>query len=608
MEINKFWIFKGNFKSSLAGENNDAKMLLGLIFQSLASSGDARQQLLQKAVDHAGNTTKAITHSVQDNFCRGKGDEDIAWAFYFHLHHIIPAGNERLNEIDRILLDGDTFEEATGFRVIDLPSVATGTTTLASANNSTSQPPLWLPEEEYLEEDNSNWLNPAVVDALPFIGREKELKQLTEFATSDSKFQVWALSGPSGAGKTRLTINWMREFLKNKNRHNTPDQLEWHIGFLDQSAQEVWKDKWDTWVPEQPTFIVIDYIYKSKEIIDQLIKRWRPPNDGELSYPVRLLLIDHIFPDNLEDILKDIRFREMSSGGMDWENKKELFFGHKPLQLEKEEHTKQYLSEIMGAGAKIFDKELDESEINEGLKELEETTAAWCPLFAALKGYAVAKEAKSKFGDRRDLIKFYLDTTNRLPWFADNAEDKAIGRAVGSFVAVATLVRNTPFKILVNAFPEQELIGTDLREQFERIISRSRWIVSNGNENTLYAFEPDILGESFFLEFYHHIKYPIDQSSTFIDMLCQASNNEDRYIKAYEFIEFFARISRNLANDDQQDPKIIKYWEMFLDFLNHQDFPENTPIRQAVSIVLINIIKMLEKCGHEELETRCLQE
>ena len=471
----------------------------------------------------------------------------------------------------------------------------------------TNQPPLWLPDSDYLNHDKSNWLNPSVINALPFQGRVEELKQLTDFATSESNFQVWALSGPSGAGKTRLITKWMRDF-ESKQNNSENSQHQWNIGFLDQRTQATWKNNWETWIPEKPTFIVIDYIYKSQEIIDQLINRWRPPNDEKLPFPVRLLLIDHIFPQNLENLLDDPRFRSISSGGVDWENKKKLFFSNTPLELDSETHSKEHLSAIMESAAYLFGAKLNENAIKDGLNELETTTAAWCPLFAALKGYAFAKDAKSKFGDRRDLIKFYLNTTNRLPWFADNDEEKAIGLAVGCFVSVATLLHNTTFQNLISVFSQQDLTKGDLSEQLKLIIIRSCWIVSNSDKTMLYAFEPDILGESFFLEFYHHIKYPIDRSSTFIKLLCQAGNDEDKYNKAHEFIEFFARISRNLENDNQQDPKIKLYWEMFLDFLNHQDFLEDTPIRQAVSIVLVNVIQSLEKCGHDELAKTCLPE
>ncbi len=476
--------------------------------------------------------------------------------------------------------------------------------TLSVLSSEKSQPPLYLPPAEFLDDNKSNWLNPSVENALPFIGRVDELNHLTAFATDGGSFQVWGLSGPSGAGKTRLITKWMREFSEEQSNVG----IEWNIGFLDQSAMHLWKNNWEEWLPEKPTFIAIDYIYKSQKIIAEMFHRWRPPHDNKLPFPVRLLLIDHILPDNLAELDKHPWLKAITTGGTDWANKKRLFFSPEPIKLLNDTHNEDDLVDIMKSAAGIFGKQLKGMEISEGIDVLKNTTAAWCPLFAALKGYAFATGAKSKFGDRRDLITYYLNTTNRLPWKDNEKTDAARGLVTSYFVAVATLLRDVPFSSLILAYRKQADKGESLRQELEDIIKRSCWIVSNNDQKILHAFEPDIIGESFFLELYQHIKYPIDESSVFISMLCHVSNDNDAYVKTSEFIGFFDRIMRNLENDNQNDPKVIMYWSMFLDFLIHNNFPKNAPIRQAVSIVLTDVIQALIRCGHHNLANQCLPE
>lgn len=650
MALLSFYGFRSYFPSdSFTGDNKPAKEALGSILNDYSKSSVERNRVLNLAIAAAKVDLK-ITERTAGNFCAGTAGAEFYWVYYFWLHQDAPE-TIGLQGIDEMLLNGSSLSieiereharqtsitmenseiEVKG-SAISLDGVPTVNNTSESMhgvlpNNDSpsterhstendksrlanisftaqSQPPLFLPPPMYLDDEKSNWLSPAVENALPFVGRMEELRQLKHFAEDPGNFLVWGLSGPSGAGKTRLITKWMREFSESQRKLGE----EWNIGFLDQSAKHLWKGNWETWVPAKPTFIAIDYIYKSQEVIAELFHRWRPPFDGDLPFKVRLLLVDHILPDDLEELNKHTWLKSITTGGTDWANKKKLFFLTKPLQLPQQAHGRNELAEIMQSAAKIFGKQLNEAETNAGIKVLRNSTMTWCPLFAALKGYAIATGAKSEFGDRRDLITHYLDTTNRLPWKEEDQATAARGVVSACFVAVATLLRDVAFKTLIDTLPTERISGQNFRHEINDIITRSCWIVSRNDPKVLHAFEPDIIGESFFLEFYQHIKYPIDESDFLIKALCKASSGDNSYAKTSEFIGFFERITRNLENDNQSDPKIILYWSSFLDFLVHNEFPENTPIRQAVSIALADVIQALLICGHSELASECLPE
>jgi len=74
-------------------------------------------------------------------------------------------------------------------------------------------------------------------------------------------------------------------------------------------------------------------------------------------------------------------------------------------------------------------------------------------------------------------------------------------------------------------------------------------------------------------------------------------------IKSYRVAQDVCCITTPLGKGDA-----IMYWSMFLGFLIHNNFPKNTPIRQAVSIVLTDVIQALIRCGHHDLANQCLPE
>ena len=120
--------------------------------------------------------------------------------------------------------------------------------------------------------------------ALPFIGREGELKSIDAFlGDQNAPFRWMLLYGSGGVGKSRLAMELC-----------LLAQNDWHAGFLDDLARE---PDWTLWRPMTPTLIVIDYASRdaarAKGIVRALASRNNADGDiRRLDMPVRIILLE----------------------------------------------------------------------------------------------------------------------------------------------------------------------------------------------------------------------------------------------------------------------------------------------------------------------------
>ncbi|GAA6210968.1 hypothetical protein NBRC116602_07080 [Hyphomicrobiales bacterium 4NK60-0047b] len=473
-------------------------------------------------------------------------------------------------------------------------------TEVTPPEQSPPQPYLEPPFDGNLTEDD--WLNPRYEDGIPFQGREYEKSLLTAFAKNPDIFKIWAVSGPSGAGKTRLVSHWLREFIK------AEGQDRWNIGFFTRDAKDDFGvEEFKNWIPDKPTFIIIDYIYNFNDIIKALFdKCYR--EQTYLQHPIRLLLIDHVFPQSLDDITNDHYLGDLTTGSTDLFEKKKVFFDNSPMQLEKEQQNADDLKEIVAYAANMWNinpTPVDDKLIDEAISFLEKTKGAFCPLFAALKGYAIGRNYDTPFGDRRGLIKYYLESTERLPWDNKDKSKAKIGKWVGSFVSVATILRDISFEHLAQFLPD------DLYDNHDDIIARCKTITSSNDIVILPPFEPDILGESFFLLWFESVIADHKCKSGFIDILCNPINQNEEQKHAENFLGFIERLTRNLSNDMinwEQSSGIDKSLSLIVNFLNSDSYPENKAISWTVSIALVDIVKQLKEKNLEQFASKLFKQ
>jgi|GEM_PF-713622 len=587
-----YYEFKGCFTASLAGDENSAKQELGTILKSLSETEAGRTDILIKAVELTKISYDANSHSAQKNLSNGRGNAELAWAFYFWLHFNVPQ-NESLAEVDRILLDGKTFEEVAKRPVLDQSDAdpdfqicadvidgnqKAGETSEAIkplrqvANTVQSKEEPWQPTLflDQVEASDETWLSPLNPISIPFIGRVEEQSQLDQFVVCRDVFKMWAIVGPSGAGKTRLVSHWMS---------NSDALSGWQVGFL--TSREV--NLWDNWAPTRPTLIVIDYIHDFAEVIAKLVNlgnSWT--KSGIHDHPVRLLIIDHVFPDDLGDLMRDNIWSLSFPSVADLDARRPLFFREKPLAFDQEVDQKYIIEQIILLTSGIPLK--NDYRVVTAIEQLKSMNGAWHPLFAALVGNAIVGKQSTTNWSRRDLIKYYLGSSNRLPWIGDQAE---LGTWSSCFVAAATATRGSDLKQLSGLLPDS--ISTD-SVAVTQIIDQSQRIVSARHSIRLAPFEPDILGETFFLLFIEKFAQNHAVQLTLVEMMAQESQSEsDKEIGA-EFIGFIERLFRNLSNDDQTESHIVSFWDVALAFITPAAFPQNTIARYAISVALLNTV------------------
>ena len=427
------------------------------------------------------------------------------------------------------------------------------------------QPPEYYSPQKF---DESMWLSPEHPDAIPFIGRDDELKQLDNFADSNGgPFKVWAIAAPSGSGKTRLVMEWMRR-----------SKLKgWRKSILDLTSPE----KWETWNPDKPTLIVIDYMFGFDETIKAIIKRCSHTHDNPLNHNVRLLVIDRVPLKSVE------KMRGMSEfEGPDLDRIKHVFYSKSPMALKETDNQDEI---IAGVIAGVLSKKVTEKAVQKTVERLSEMENAWHPLFAALLARTVYDEKEYEGTNRHDLIKYYLNYTDRLPWKHPGEN----GKWASSFICAATVLNGVSFPLLEECVPEDKIT---LSEGFSVIRDICKRIVPIDSNDALAPFEPDMLGQSFFLLFLEALSNYPQLREPFIKML-SVGNEETQSKNALKFLEFIRRSALSLCKDNQKYELTQNHWKALLLFLklNKEALSANGEMRWAVSAALIEVTFILNR-------------
>ncbi|MFC3051798.1 ATP-binding protein [Kordiimonas pumila] len=436
--------------------------------------------------------------------------------------------------------------------------------------------------------EEKHWLRANNDTFIPFVGREKEMSALTDFISIETQknFQMWAIVGPSGAGKTRLMVHWGNSGVLDK----------WRVINVDQYRQP------DLTNIDQPTLITIDYIYGYEDLIAAILSCAR---DGDFVHPVRLLLLDHATPDHMEDLLKGPRFdyggTQLADSGIVEEN---YFFKDEPLKLLVTENKQgdQFLADIISGVCKYPP---DHVEIQKGVAYLKDTIGARQPLFAALVGDAILNNLSFVSGDRRELIAGFLQHRHRITWRMDQREYVNLSYRKGAwaacFIAAATARRGADYRVLVDCIPDgfedaKKQIMQDLMD-FKALCAG---VVSGETETHLKAFEPDILGESHFLLLLQEIKSNLWDFDRVLLALIVEGERSVAEQSAVQFVAFMTRLARNLTNDDQSLMETQQHWDAIETFLTPERFPENSPFRWAVASACFELAEILEEKKVEE--------
>ncbi len=464
-----------------------------------------------------------------------------------------------------------------------------------------------------------DWIHPYNSEAIPFVGREGELTRLDAFAgnnTEGADFKIWVMVAPSGAGKTRLTYEWIkRPPIDSKWRvlylglDASDDGAEQKLTCLDCRLNKVPLDAvsldtvsknnkngsdWSGWSPSKPHIFIIDYVFGFAGVIKGLVERAR---ENAFSKPVRLLVLDHTFPRSFDQFQADPRWSWASSDGERMSAMKPMFYNEgKPLDLSSsnEGDATDLKTDLLSAVIRStveravechededqLRREIDEGTLAEALAFLKTQPNAEYPLFAALVGDAIRRKHDFSNWNRRDLANYYLSGKQRLPW--ENRllreEDSYWG---ASLVAAATALRGFEIDQLNDGS------GNDLPDDLQPVIDICSRLTSRTVNELIQPFEPDYIGESFFLVYLQRLLKKPAMLEVFRAMLSRGSIDQ-QFQGALAFLAFMQRLTGNLLNDDQLLPATQQHWRNLLAFLKPEKFEQNTLFRWAVSTALVN--------------------
>jgi tetratricopeptide (TPR) repeat protein len=116
--------------------------------------------------------------------------------------------------------------------------------------------------------------------ATPLIGRNNEIKELSQFLFSEATVSWWGVIGKGGSGKSRLLLDFGQSLSD-----------EWQWGWLDDST--VSKFDFNSWTPNKHTLLIADYVIgQEQEISSLLCALFKLEKKERLQHVVRLLLVE----------------------------------------------------------------------------------------------------------------------------------------------------------------------------------------------------------------------------------------------------------------------------------------------------------------------------
>lgn len=505
---------------------------------------------------------------------RGAGSKRLAAALYYRLHyHDILTHAHR---VDEKAFQGKWFEDLN-----DGIPVFESVTHPLKPSAPFIHPPYVSAEyiKQRLEADPTDglWLNPHNHHSITFSGRQKERAHLDAFMRREETFLICPVIGPSGSGKTRLVSEWMKPYVPSVSATN------WDAGFV--GSREV--EPWITWSINRDTLIVIDYTFAYNEVVKQIAQRARADGSG---HKIRLLVIDQVFP---KELFNDTFWQNLYKTRSLFEgNYGELY---QALELRAEGSESELLRDIAAAVAKYGNGEFhrDHPSIRSAIETLHRmgessaetgplsnSGAVRHPLFAALLGHAIWQGRDFSHWHRHDLIQYYFQNGDRLPWHAwsGTCDQSPLGLAVGALISAATLCRGLPISNVKALLPGNP----------DALVQYANRIVSSENMETLKPFEPDILGEVFLLSYLHELgnrkadKKKQQAWGLLLQLIELAADDAEKLRKAQSLFETVQRLTANLLNDDQQSAIVNSSWSILEGFLDVDQFNSDSTIRPII--------------------------
>lgn len=375
---------------------------------------------------------------------------------------------------------------------------------------------------------------------VPFVGRKQEQKELKEFLNdTKSCFRWWAVTGPGGAGKSRLAFEFQKQVV-----------AEWKVRYLTTEDYDELSKLSDHLT--QKTLLIADYVQEHA----QKLGRWMETlKECDRSLPLRVLLVERESKNKISETAKERQLIDTS-----WEKQlynqvrhekdlrkacyKEDFLNLQPLSdQDLQDIIKNYADALQTQNNVLSDKDIEML-----LKKLKDIDPDLCrPLYAMFLTDAFLAGKEPEKWSQEDVLDYVLEREQKRLDFCiahvtgvENGDKKLF--AVCQFIlCLATVLQDIKVDALQEICPEQWKIVQDKAENFETsaaLLEQIGIAVFDSKEEWILALRPDLIGEYYIYQWM--IKQEKEVTKQFLQMVWQQPRSAvvffDRMFNDYEYL------------------------------------------------------------------------
>ena len=336
-------------------------------------------------------------------------------------------------------------------------------------------------------------------EILPLIGREDEQRELEAFLGDEVvPFRWWAVTGPGGAGKSRLAFEFQKQI-----------RAEWKVHYL--SAEEYGRLSGLSARLTGKTLLIADYVQEHARELGVWMEEL---NAQKRSLPLRLLLVER---QSRGDAKNADGKKQVHGTDTAWEKQlycavrheralrnvcfRESFLSLLPLSDgDLKEIIKAYAAAI-----KPWEKELSAEETELLLKKLKEIDPELCrPLYAMFLTDAFIEGMAPEHWNQKNVLDYVLEREQkrlefRLRYIMElRREDKRLSAVCQYFLCLATVWQDAEVRKIQELCPEewkklQEKL--ELQEKPEELLEQIGMTGLVAGIEKVLALRPDLVGE-----------------------------------------------------------------------------------------------------------------